>query len=66
MVIENCSVATGFHRVVSRHGILCHGSVWPRPKDLCCDRAFYVATGFVKVGRNYVMTKHFMSRQSFG
>ena len=44
----------------------CHDRVWPRPKDLCCDRAFYVATGLVKVRRNHVVTEHFMSRKSFG
>ena len=31
--------------------------VWPRPKDLCYDRAFYVATELVKVGINYVATE---------
>ena len=53
---ENCSVVTGFHRVVSRQGILCHDRVWPRPMDLCYDIDFYVATWLVKVGRNYVVT----------
>ena len=58
VAIENCSVAIIFHRVVSRQGILCRDRVWPRPKDLrcnrvgqgrkklCYDRAFYVAIKF--------------------
>ena len=66
VAIENCSVKTGFHGVASQQGILCHNRVWPRPMDLCCDRAFYVATELVKFRRNYVAIEHFMSRQSFG
>ena len=34
VAIKNCSVATGFHGVVLRQGILCCNKVWPRPKGL--------------------------------
>ena len=34
VMTEICSVATRFHGVVSRQGILCRDIVWPRPKGL--------------------------------
>ena len=37
-------VATRFHGVVSRQGILCRDREWTRSKDLGCDRVNYVAT----------------------
>ena len=56
--------------MVSRQGILCRDRVWPRPKDLrcnrvgqgqkklCCDRAFYVTTEF------WLRPKVLLSRQN--
>ena len=61
---ENCSVATGFHGVVSRQGILCHDRVLAKTKGpLVVIEYFYVATELARLGvfyRNrifYVATK---------
>ena len=44
VAIKICCVATGFHGVVSRQGILCHDREWPRSKDLGCDRVNSITT----------------------
>ena len=51
VTIENCSVAKGFHGVVSRKGILCRDRVLAKTKrSLVTTEYFYVATELARLG----------------
>ena len=75
---ENCCVATGFHRVVSRQSIFYRDIVWLRQKGfmsrqsiLCRDRVWPRLRGFVlrqsKLCRDrvWLRLKNFMSRHKY-
>ena len=71
---EICSVATVFHGIMSRQGILCRDKVWPRLKGLvsqhnilCHDRVgqgqeFYVTTEYFCVATEFSLGAGFLCR----
>ena len=65
MAIEICSVATRFHGVVLRQGILCRDRQWPMSKDLGCNKVNSIATDEAKVRGNHVVIEPFYVATEF-